>query len=87
MAGVRQSRELVQNRKSTHEKKVRNSLSPIPKRSIGFSGDGIVSKKLNLSPEGSKYSMVNRRNNSNYKNAPRINTPNRLKVSGIRTEI
>jgi hypothetical protein len=88
MAGVRQSREIVHNRKSAHnENKVRNSLSPVPKRSITYDGDGIVSKKLNLSPEGTKYSLVNRRSSSHHKNAPRVNTPNRLKVSGVRTEI
>jgi hypothetical protein len=55
-------------------------MSPIPKRSIAHEGDGIISKKLNLSPEGTKYSLVNRRQSSggsNLKTASIHTTPNR----------
>jgi len=31
--------------------------------------------------------LVNRRQSSQKKNAPRVNTPNRLKVSGVRSEV
>jgi hypothetical protein len=52
----------------------------VPKRSIAHEGDGIVSKKLQLSPEGTKYSLVNNAkrlsSGSNLKTAANFNTPN-----------
>ena len=78
MAGVRQFEEQKLQKRIANGL-VKNSMSPEAKRSVTpDASKTLISKKPILSPEGTKYSLINRResSSSNFKNAAKINTPN-----------